>query len=311
MILGAMTEEVKFIDRQIRADFHHRYGDGESLRRNFFEQQNGLCILCNQSMQDWSGAFTQIEHMIPVRLQAEFYVSGWTLEQVLNNANDLKNLRLSHISCGVRKSDYDLEEIPENFFDSEQPRFLTEEEIQRRRERMRIGGRKGGTISGKRSVESGQWERVRNLPQTKAATKKFCGIEHMEWMRNLPQTKAAQRKQGNIRGRQEVESGHLEQIRNLPQTKAAQQEAGKKIGKIYGRRNVENGHMASIHSMGGKKAVESGQLASITTFETRSKGGKSSSHTRWHTRRGISNPACPFCLPSLQQATQTNQSCAA
>jgi hypothetical protein len=62
-------------------------------------------------------------------------------------------------------------------------------------------------------------------------------------------------------------------------------------GRIQGRRNAQNGQLASIAIKGayaagriakvtgqasalGRKAVESGQLAAITTYESRSKGGK-------------------------------------
>ena len=63
-------------------------------------------------------------------------------------------------------------------------------------------GRIGGRISGRRAVESGQLDAIRNLPQTKAAQKAI--------------------------GRRNAESGHLARIRALPKTKAAQREAGRK-----------------------------------------------------------------------------------
>jgi hypothetical protein len=124
MQLAVTKEQVKFIERKIRIDFHSRYGDGEALRQHFFEQQNGLCALCNQPMQGHEGVFTQIEHTIAARLHTEFYAQGWSLEKVLDNANDLNNLRLTHTLCGTRKNDLDLEELPEDFFGSEQPVFL-------------------------------------------------------------------------------------------------------------------------------------------------------------------------------------------
>ena len=53
--------------------------------------------------------------------------------------------------------------------------------------------------------------------------------------------------------------------------------------------------------IGGRKNAESGHLASIATFESRSKGGRIGgrivSHTRWHVRRGITNPSCSLCTP--------------
>jgi hypothetical protein len=194
MILGATNDEVKFVRKQIRLDFHRRY-DEAVLRQTFFEQQNCLCILCGQTMEGWEGVFSHIEHMIPLRLFAEFYVSGWSLEQVLDNANGLKNLRLSHIACGGRKQDYDLEEIPENFFDSVQVENLTAEEIQQYEEWLSERGRKGGRIAGRKAAESGHMERMLNLPQTKKAQS-----ENIDRVRNLPQTRAAQSKNGHIIG---------------------------------------------------------------------------------------------------------------
>ena len=63
----------------------------------------------------------------------------------------------------------------------------------------------------------------------------------------------------------------------------------------------------------GRKNAESGQIMSIATFESRSKGsrnqsledkalggcigGRIVSHIRWHVRRGITNPSCSLCTP--------------
>jgi hypothetical protein len=57
---------------------------------------------------------------------------------------------------------------------------------------------------------------------------------------------------------------------------------GKIGGKTGGRKNVESGQIKTIatfetRSKGGKKAVESGHLESIRTFESCSKGGKNGS----------------------------------
>ena len=57
---------------------------------------------------------------------------------------------------------------------------------------------------------------------------------------------------------------------------------GRNGGPISGRKNVESGHLANITtfescSKGGRKAVESGHLASIATFESRSKGSRNQS----------------------------------
>jgi len=98
----------------------------------------------------------------------------------------------------------------------------------------KIGGKIGGLISGRKNSESGQLDRIRELPQTKVA----------------------QRENGRNQGRKNVESGHLARITKLPQTKAAQREIG--------RKNVESGHLAKArkkiisdpewHKKGGQAA---------------------------------------------------------
>jgi hypothetical protein len=106
-------------------------------------------------------------------------------------------------------------------------------------------------------------------------------------------------------------------------------------GKLGGREHVRSGHLWAISSKGGKSrtleskrrnglqlllskkgvfapgiaaqggraggpkagrlAVESGQLASLRTFEHQSKASKSANHNRWHINRNITNPKCLLC----------------
>jgi len=116
------------------------------------------------------------------------------------------------------------------------------------------GSAKGGSIVGRKNVESGHLARIRELPQTKAAQRE-AGREngrkngrknvesgHLARIRELPQTKVAQREAGRENGRKSVESGHLDRIRELPQSKAAQRENGRKVG----RKNVESGQLTRI-----------------------------------------------------------------
>jgi hypothetical protein len=174
-----------------------------------------------------------------------------------------------------------------------------------------------GRISGRKSVESGHLDRIRNLPQTKAAQsqqgRKNVESGHLRRIRNLPQTKAAL---GEL-ARKRAESGYMVRISNLPQAKAAQRETGRKhvesghiqaLGRLYGRAMAENGELDRIRNLpqskaayreggkiggkiAGKTAVETGQLALIQTSDNQSKGR----HMRWHANRGIVNPNCEWC----------------
>jgi predicted GIY-YIG superfamily endonuclease len=118
------------------------------------------------------------------------------------------------------------------------------------RQRMREGASIGGRIGGRKSVESGHWDRIRTP-------------EH-------------QRKGGLAAGRRNVQSGHVEWMASLPQTKAAQSRNGK---------------------LQGRKAVESGRLASVRTPETCAKGGRIACHQRWHVSRNITKSDCILCNP--------------
>jgi len=157
---------------------------------------------------------------------------------------------------------------------------------------------------------------------------------HREWSRT----------HGQLQGRKNIESGHIQAL-----------------GKLQGKKNVENVHRARLNaqnrklygylggrvsgrknrelsrgffapgmaakggriggSIAGRKAVESGQLASIRTPENWAKALKKlqeigwpkelgrrnvesgqlakirpmGSHTRWHVNRGITNPKCSLC----------------
>lgn len=72
------------------------------------------------------------------------------------------------------------------------------------------------------------------------------------------------------------------------------------------------GAAARAGRIGGRKNVESGQLASVRNVETQSKGGRIggrsltreqhqaatriANHKRWHVKRGIVNPTCSLCV---------------
>jgi len=118
---------------------------------------------------------------------------------------------------------------------------------------------------------------------------------HLEKIRELPQTKAAQRRTGLVYGQRNAENGLLTRI--AP--------AG---GRVQGSANAQNGHMAKIGRIQGRKAMKNGQLAAITTLETCSKGGRTQGrknvrnghmakmrHVRWHVNRGRVVPDCLLC----------------
>jgi hypothetical protein len=162
-----------------------------------------------------------------------------------------------------------------------------------------IGGRTGGHIGGRRTFENG------------------TGLFAM----TLKQKSVASREGGRISGRKNVESGQLDHIRNLPQTRTARAANGHKMkargrgifgfshdqrvetarvaGCIGGRRNVESGQLASVRTSescsrggqtGGRIAAENGRLDSMRTFETCSKGGRIGGRLgmcrRWNINRG-------------------------
>ena len=68
------------------------------------------------------------------------------------------------------------------------------------------------------------------------------------------------------------------------------------LGKIYGPINgtkiKASGQLAKAASLGGRGAVESGHLLSVTAW---------AHHVRWHINRGISNAGkCVFCEAERQ-----------
>lgn len=77
---------------------------------------------------------------------------------------------------------------------------------------------------------------------------------------------------GPINGRKSVESGHMAKMRT-PENCA---KGGRIAGRIAGRKNVLSGHWAAIN------------------------------HQRWHAKRNLINPVCPFCQkPTIKPIKQT------
>jgi len=81
-------------------------------------------------------------------------------------------------------------------------------------------------------------------------------------------------------------------------------------GRIQGRRNKENGSIQKLGASGagGNAHVKSGfilelgkkwgakNFAKARTPKHQSVAGRTSSHVRWHVKRGIISPACRICL---------------
>ena len=81
---------------------------------------------------------------------------------------------------------------------------------------------------GRIAVQRGEMDRIRNLPQTKAAQHEVGRVN------------------GAIQGRKMVQSGQLAYIRTLPQSKT-----GCRLGgHTQGRKNTESGHLATVQRIG-------------------------------------------------------------
>jgi hypothetical protein len=102
-------------------------------------------------------------------------------------------------------------------------------------------------------------------------------------------------------GRAAVESGHLARVRvkgGITAVKSGQLALITPLGgRVQGRINAANGHLSRIGKLGGRvtgsingrKAVESGQLASVRPPSA------TLNHTRWHVNRNIVSPICSLC----------------
>jgi hypothetical protein len=115
----------------------------------------------------------------------------------------------------------------------------------------------------------------------------------------------AGRKGGLIAGRIAAESGHLVRIQQLPQAKEAQRAVGRRaVGKLASLRTPE--HQAEAGRLGGLiTGPINGPINGRKSFENRTgihapgiaaKSGLIGRHTRWHTRRNITDPQCRLCI---------------
>lgn len=303
MILRRPEHELKQRTNAIRSDLKRRY-DLDALKEQLYREQESICAICKKPMQDSSSVICTVDHAISV---FDYATWDYTIAEACEYANAKHNLLVVHISCNSAKREADYEEFVEGLERGEivlgKQSPLTPEKIQELKTALFERSRKAGLIAGRKSVESG----------------------HLDKIRELPKTKEAQRKAGRIRGRLNVESGHIIRINELPQTKEAKRETIRRMprelkmlgGRTSGRQNVESGHMSKIQSLGGRirgrQMVESGQLASIRELpqskEAQRENGRKAAesghcarmsglghHIRWHLKRGTVNPKCSLCV---------------
>ncbi len=87
-------------------------------------------------------------------------------------------------------------------------------------------------------------------------------------------------------------------------------------GLVGGRKAVESGQLYSIRGLGGRKAVESGQVQALGLIQGQRNVENGllarlrtpehqmfAIHTRWHTNRGVSNSNCRLCPQKASTAT--------
>jgi len=212
------------------------------------------------------------------------------IEQAIKDCNSLHNLRATHSSCNAVKHDLTRDEWFAQGKNNREVKIFSEKEILELRYRAGEGGRNRFRIHGDAFTA-----------ESRSRGGKTSGIQnvlngHLESIR----TKENQAKGG----RTNVLNGNLERIRSL--------DASIRGGKTQGRIAVESGQLASIttfevRSKGGKKQgpiqgrknVESGQLAALRTPEHQ----KEASHIRWHTNRNIVNPKCKLCMEQSNNVT--------
>ena len=166
-----------------------------------------------------------------------------------------------------------------------------------------------GRIAGRKAVKNG------HLPaaQAKAVRK----LAELGWPKEIGRRNVENghiRALGLIQGRKNVENGHLAGLRTPEHQRMAATAAGQKsvesgwameLGRIYGERAVENGQIQALGRLQGRKNVESGHIQSLGRSNVEDGTLERARHTRWHTNRGISNPACGLCSDAKKTTSPT------
>jgi hypothetical protein len=271
MILWRPQHEMEERTKIIRADFARRYNLDE-LREQLFREQEAVCAICRETLQDSCSVVMAVDHATPVYLYATW---DFTVEEACQHANAKCNLLAVHVACNSLKRHGDYEELMEQIQRGEvfltAPKIFNTEEIQRTKERHSENSRKG----------------IRALhaklgPERMAAIGRKLALH--TYARLGPEGRAAlARKAGRVSGLKHAESGHLDRIRELPQSKAAHRESLNRIRELPQTKAAQREN--------GRRNAKSGRLDSIRTLDSCTKGG----HTTNHVVRSRPNPRCEFC----------------
>lgn len=189
IIAGRPKVEVEERSKIIRAAFRPT----DALREGLFYARNGKCILCHQPLQ--KDALNEIDHLVSVYFWAE--QPDLSIEEMIYRANQENNLALVHSECNAAKSTWEWEEFGRMRDAGEiiigEPRRWTPEEIEREKRWLSRRGRKGGKISGRIAVESGQLAKasvlggvrrvqLHGLPSTpEGRTEGALATNHIRW----------------------------------------------------------------------------------------------------------------------------------
>src|SRR6266849_6731880 len=88
-------------------DFKRRY-DSDQLREQLYLEQEGICAICNEPMQDSCGVICAIDHATAVNVIANW---DWSIEKACEVANAKRNLQAVHGACNTAKREADHEEF--------------------------------------------------------------------------------------------------------------------------------------------------------------------------------------------------------
>src|SRR6266853_6556283 len=210
MLVGRSKSEIQERSRLIRASFARTIMP--EVREELFNKQSGKCFWCLKDLSGWDSVSSQLDHYTSVYMFAER--RDLTDAEAVQLANAKANFVLAHPECNKVKNALDADEFREHMDSGKivlgDSKKWTVEEIEKEKQRLSAIGSKNGRIGGRKTVESGQLDRIRKLPQTKKA----------------------QSETGRIVGCKNVESGQLASLR----TSEHQRNAGRIGGHVGGRK---------------------------------------------------------------------------
>lgn len=274
MLIGRSKSEIGERSRLIRADFARV--DTAVLREELFNKQSGKCFWCTKNLGGRNSVESQLDHFNTVYAFAAR--NDLSDVEAVQQANAKTNFVLAHPSCNSTRNAIDSDEFVERIQSGEivlgESKKWTPKEIETEKQRLSERSRKGGLKSG--PINGRKNIESGHLIRIASMGGRIGGRKNVE----SGQIQAL----GRVSGRKAVENGMLASIRTPESCSKG------------GRGAVTSGHLASISAKGGRvsgrKNAESGQLASIATPESRAKGN----HIRWHIRRGIKSSSCKLCI---------------